>query len=188
MISDNLREVRQELRDSCALASRQLKEVTLIAVTKTVDVDHTIELVEQGVHHLAENRADKFLDKKEKMADFPNVSWHFIGNLQRRKVKSVINEIDFFHALDSIKLANEIQKRAEKTIRCFVEVNVSGEASKQGISPDELEAFIDQLAGMDHILVIGLMTMLPFDSTIEEQHRLFAQLKTLQENIQNPLC
>ena len=96
MISDNLREVRQELRDSCALASRQLKEVTLIAVTKTVDVDHTIELVEQGVHHLAENRADKFLDKKEKMADFPNVSWHFIGNLQRRKVKSVINEIDFF--------------------------------------------------------------------------------------------
>jgi uncharacterized pyridoxal phosphate-containing UPF0001 family protein len=132
MISDNLREVEQELRDSCALVSRQRDEVTLVAVTKTVDVEKTSELVDLGVYHLAENRVDKFLDKKEQMGDFSNISWHFIGNLQRRKVKSVINEIDFFHALDGLKLANEIQKRAEKTIRCFIEVNVSGEASKHG--------------------------------------------------------
>jgi uncharacterized pyridoxal phosphate-containing UPF0001 family protein len=91
MISDNLREVEQELRDSCALVSRQRDEVTLVAVTKTVDVEKTSELVDLGVYHLAENRVDKFLDKKEQMGDFSNISWHFIGNLQRRKVKSVIN-------------------------------------------------------------------------------------------------
>lgn len=183
MISDNLREVEQELRDSCALVSRQRDEVTLIAVTKTVDVEKTIELVNLGVHHLAENRVDKFLEKKEEMAVFSNVSWHFIGNLQRRKVKSVINEIDFFHALDSLKLANEIQKRAEKVIRCFIEVNVSGEESKHGIAPEEVEAFIDSLATYDRIQAVGLMTMAPFDSTVEEQHQLFAKLKNLQKTI-----
>ncbi|WP_207941723.1 YggS family pyridoxal phosphate enzyme [Enterococcus sp. DIV2402] len=184
MISDNLREVEQELRDSCALVSRQRDEVTLVAVTKTVDVEKTSELVDLGVYHLAENRVDKFLEKKEQMGDFSNISWHFIGNLQRRKVKSVINEIDFFHALDGLKLANEIQKRAEKTIRCFIEVNVSGEASKHGISPEEVEQFIDSIATYDRIQVVGLMTMAPFDSTVEEQHQFFKTLKKLQENIE----
>jgi len=184
MISDNLREVEQELRDSCALVSRQRDEVTLVAVTKTVDVEKTSELVDLGVYHLAENRVDKFLEKKEQMSDFSNISWHFIGNLQRRKVKSVINEIDFFHALDGLKLANEIQKRAEKTIRCFIEVNVSGEASKHGISPEEIEPFIDSIATYDRIQVVGLMTMAPFDSTVEEQHQFFKTLKKLQENIE----
>ncbi|KAF1303251.1 YggS family pyridoxal phosphate-dependent enzyme [Enterococcus saccharolyticus] len=184
MISDNLRKVEQEIRDSCALVSRQPKDVTLIAVTKTVDTETTIELVQQGVTHLAENRMEKFLEKKEKMSAFSNVSWHFIGNLQRRKVKSVINEIDFFHALDSIKLASEIQKRATKKINCFVELNISGEESKHGIPPKELETFIQQLEPYDQICVVGLMTMAPFDSTIEEQHQLFAHLKTLQEDIE----
>lgn len=184
MISDNLRKVEQEIRDSCALVSRQRKDVTLIAVTKTVDTETTIELVQQGVTHLAENRMEKFLEKKEKMSAFSNVSWHFIGNLQRRKVKSIINEIDFFHALDSLKLANEIQKRATKKINCFVELNISGEESKHGIAPEELEAFIQQLEPYDQICVVGLMTMAPFDSTIEEQHQLFANLKTLQEEIE----
>ncbi len=183
MISDNLREVEQELRDSCALVSRQRDEVTLVAVTKTVDVEKTRELVDLGVYHLAENRVDKFLEKKEQMGDCSNISWHFIGNLQRRKVKSVINEIDFFHALDGLKLANEIQKRAEKTIRCFIEVNVSGETSKHGISPEEVEQFIDAIATYDRIQVVGLMTMAPFDSTVEEQHQFFKTLKKLQENI-----
>ncbi|MGX7195591.1 YggS family pyridoxal phosphate-dependent enzyme [Enterococcus olivae] len=184
MISDNLQEIRQEMQDSCALVSRQLDGVTLVAVTKTVDLETTIELVNEGVDHLAENRVDKFLEKKEKMTDFSNVSWHFIGNLQRRKVKSVINEIDFFHALDSIKLAHEIQKRAEKVIRCFVEVNVSGEESKHGISPEDLEDFVTQTAELDKLSIVGLMTMAPFDSTAEEQHRFFSKLKQLQENIQ----
>lgn len=184
MISDNLREIKQEMRDSCALASRSLEEVTLIAVTKTVNVEKTIEIVNEGVTNLAENRVDHFLEKKREMSNFSDISWHFIGNLQRRKVKSVINEIDFFHALDSVKLANEIQKRADKVIRCFIEVNVSGEVSKQGISPSELEEFVEEIQVFDKILIVGLMTMAPFDSTSEEQHQIFSTLKQLQEKIQ----
>ncbi|MCF1584225.1 YggS family pyridoxal phosphate-dependent enzyme [Tetragenococcus koreensis] len=184
MISDNLREVQQEMQDSCALVSRSSEEITLIGVTKTVGINQTIELANQGVNHLAENRVDQFLSKKEKMSDFTDIAWHFIGNLQRRKVKSVINEIDFFHALDSLKLGNEIQKRADKTIRCFVEVNVSGEDSKQGIASEELETFIEQLALFNKIKVVGLMTMAPLGSTKEQQHEIFARLKHLQETIQ----
>lgn len=99
MISDNLRKVKQEMQDSCALVSRLRSDVALVGVTKSVDLGQTIELAKQGVDHLAENRVDQFLSKKEKMRDFTNLSWHFVGNLQRRKVKSVINEIDFFFML-----------------------------------------------------------------------------------------
>ncbi|MDN6640134.1 MAG: YggS family pyridoxal phosphate-dependent enzyme [Tetragenococcus sp.] len=184
MISDNLREVQQEIQDSCALVSRSSSEVTLVGVTKSVNVEQTIELAEQGVKNLAENRVDQLLEKKEKMSHLTNLSWHFIGNLQRRKVKSIINEIDYFHALDSLKLASEIQKRAEKTICCFVEVNVSGEASKQGVAYEDLAEFIEQLAPFDKIKVVGLMTMAPLHSTKKEQHEIFAKLKKLQESVQ----
>jgi len=184
MISDNLQEVQQEIQDSCALVSRSSSEVTLVGVTKSVDTEQTIELANQGLKHLAENRADQFLAKKKEMSHLTDISWHFIGNLQRRKVKSIINEIDYFHALDSLKLANEIQKRAEQTIRCFVEVNVSGESSKQGIAYEELEAFIEQLASFDKIKVVGLMTLAPLHSTQKEQRGIFAKLKSLQEMIQ----
>ncbi|KFN92655.1 hypothetical protein TMUPMC115_0812 [Tetragenococcus muriaticus PMC-11-5] len=118
------------------------------------------------------------------MSHFTDLSWHFIGNLQRRKVKSIINEVDYFHALDSLKLASEIQKRAKTTVCCFIEVNVSGEISKQGIADANLEDFVEQLAPFDKIKVIGLMTLAPLQSTQEEQHELFAKLKSLQEMIQ----
>jgi len=185
MISENLQEVQQEIQDSCALVSRSSEDVTLIAVTKMVDADTTRSLVNEGVTHLAENRVDKLLAKKAEMNDCSGLNWHFIGNLQRRKVKSVINEIDFFHALDSVKLAHEIQKRADKVIKCFIEVNVSGEESKQGIQPEELDEFVSQLASLDRVLVVGLMTMAPYDSTSEEQHQLFARLKMLQEKVES---
>ncbi len=111
------------------------------------------------------------------------VNWHFIGNLQRRKVKSIINEIDFFHALDSIKLAQEIQKRAEHPINCFVEVNVSQEATKQGIFVEEVMAFIEALASFDKIRVVGLMTMAPLTASKDEQHQIFKELKRIQQQI-----
>ncbi len=183
MISDNLRKVRQELQDSCALVARGADEVTLVGVTKTVDLEQTIALVKLGVTDIAENRVDRLLAKKAALQNFPEVKFHFIGNLQRRKVKSVINEIDYFHALDSLSLANEIQKRAEHVIACFVEVNISGETSKQGVSPETLESFIYALKDLDKICVVGLMTMAPLRSTPEEQHEIFSCLKKLQEKV-----
>ena len=183
MISENLRKVEQEVQKACALASRQRESVTLVAVTKTVDVETTIEVVTNGVTDCAENRVEPFLAKKEAMKDL-NVTWHFIGNLQRRKVKHVINEVDYFHALESLSLANEIQKRATKKIRCFIEVNVSGEESKQGIKPSELSSFVEQLSEFDKVEIVGLMTMAPFQSTKSEQRDVFLQLRNLQKSIE----
>lgn len=183
MISENLHKIQQEIQDSCALVSRQASDVHLVAVTKSVDTSMTQTLLENGVRDCAENRVEQLLSKKQALRNYPDVKWHFIGNLQRRKVKSIINEIDYFHALDSFKLAQEIQKRAEQPINCFVEVNVSQEASKQGISPEEVDSFIQDLASLDKIHVVGLMTMAPIDASSSERHQLFKTLKQLQQRI-----
>lgn len=183
MISENLHKIQQEIQDSCALVSRNANDVCLTAVTKSVDTETTRVLLENGVRDCAENRVEKLLEKKAALKDYPDVRWHFIGNLQRRKVKSIINEIDFFHALDSIKLAQEIQKRAEHPINCFVEVNVSQEATKQGIFVEEVMAFIEALASFDKIRVVGLMTMAPLTASKAEQHQIFKELKRIQQQI-----
>ncbi|MFV0558457.1 MAG: YggS family pyridoxal phosphate-dependent enzyme [Enterococcus sp.] len=182
MISDNLREVRQEIQKSCALVGRQSTEVTLVAVTKNVDADTTAELIAQGVEHCAENRVDKFLAKKAALAN-DDIVWHFIGNLQRRKVKAVINEIDYFHALDSLKLAQEIAKRATKVIKCFVEVNVANEPTKNGIAPTVVHPLMAELSLLENIQVVGLMMMAPYDSTQAEQKQYFEQLYHLQQSV-----
>ncbi|MGG5316804.1 YggS family pyridoxal phosphate-dependent enzyme [Enterococcus sp. AZ072] len=183
MIADNLHTVKQEIQESCALVSRNSGEVTLIAVTKSVDSSATEELVKLGVNNLAENRVDKLLEKKESLSQYTQISWHLIGNLQRRKVKSIINHIDYFHALDSVRLAQEIQKRATHKINCFIEVNISGEESKHGIRPEELTAFVHELADLSNVSIVGLMTMAPFDADDETIRSIFASLKNLQEEI-----
>lgn len=183
MIENNLAEVNQKIEQACAQVNRNRSEVTLIAVTKTVDIQTTSELIDLGQVHIAENRADKFLAKK---AALPSkyIVWHYIGNLQRRKVKEVINEVDYFHALDSLRLADEIQKRANHVIKCFVEVNVSGEESKHGFALEEVRDFILSLQNHEFIQVVGLMTMAPFDSTSQQQHEIFKQLKQKQLEIE----
>lgn len=184
MISDNLQKVMQEIQNSCALVSRQSAEVTLIAVTKTVTEKEMLALYELGVTNFAENRVDVLLEKQKELASYPGITWHFIGKLQRRKVKEMINQIDYFHALDSYKLAQEIQKRATKPIRCFVEVNVSGEESKHGFQPTEVLDFIQKIQEFDKIEVVGLMTMAPYESTPKEQGALFTQLRELKQEVE----
>ncbi|MGX7203893.1 YggS family pyridoxal phosphate-dependent enzyme [Enterococcus pingfangensis] len=183
MIAENLHRIEQEIQESCALVSRNPQDITMVAVTKSVDSMTANELVELGVTDLAENRVDKLLEKKQALSHHQQIKWHLIGNLQRRKVKLIINEIDYFHALDSLRLAQEIQKRAEHPINCFIEVNVSGEESKQGIKPEELQSFIQELKDLDKIKVIGLMTMAPYEASQQSVRKIFATLKQLQESV-----
>ncbi|WP_375152151.1 YggS family pyridoxal phosphate-dependent enzyme [Enterococcus mundtii] len=185
MIADNLQNIKQDIQDSCALVHRDPKEVTLVAVTKSVESLQSEELINAGVTHCAENRVDKLLQKKQDLLKYSEVKWHLIGNLQRRKVKLIVNEIDYFHALDSLKLAEEIQKRLEKQLACFVEVNVSGEVSKHGISPAELLPFLESLAAYPNIQVVGLMTMAPKDASAEQIHKVFETLRELRDLAQS---
>ncbi|BDP76646.1 YggS family pyridoxal phosphate enzyme [Enterococcus faecium] len=184
MIADNLQKIKQEIQDSCALVHRDPKEVTLVAVTKSVESAQAEELVRAGVMNCAENRVDKLLEKKQEMEISELGVRHLIGNLQRRKVKLIVNEIDYFHALDSLRLAEEIQKRLEKELSCFIEVNVSGEESKHGISPDELLPFVESLAACTKIKVVGLMTMAPKEASDEQIHKVFGTLKELRDLVQ----
>ena len=107
-----------------------------------------------------------------------------IGSLQRRKVKDVINFVDYFHALDSVKLAQEIQKRAEHPIKCFLQVNISGEESKHGFAPDELDDVLAEIAQLDKIEIVGLMTMAPFEASQEELQDIFSKTHQLQKQLE----
>ena len=163
-------------------ANRPSQSVNVIAVTKYVDSSIVRELIKTGIHHIGENRVDKFLEKYQTLKEFP-VTWHLIGTLQRRKVKEVIPFVDYFHALDSLKLAQEIQKRTDHVVKCFLQVNISGEESKHGFSKDELLELLPTLAGLDQIEYVGLMTMAPFDADSDELKRIFKETQTLQAEI-----
>lgn len=156
-------------------------ETTLICVSKYHSVEEAKEVYQAGVRHFAENYVQGLLEKKEAMAD--DIVWHLIGPLQSRKVKDIINHIDYFHALDRLKIAKEINKRADQPIACFVEVNVSGEESKHGIKEEEVIDFIKSLADYPKVKVVGLMTMLPQGVDVSEQHRLFGQLRKRRDQV-----
>ena len=174
--------VRQQVETARNKANRQ-DQVNVIAVTKYVDVATTEALVKTGIHHIGENRVDKFLEKYQALKEY-DLTWHLIGSLQRRKVKDVINLVDYFHALDSVKLAQEIQKRAEHPIKCFLQVNISGEESKHGFAPDELDDVLAEIAQLDKIEIVGLMTMAPFEASQEELQDIFSKTHQLQKQLE----
>lgn len=180
---ENANLVREQVETARNKANRQ-DPVNIIAVTKYVDVETAEALVKTGIQHIAENRVDKFLEKYQALKDY-DLAWHLIGSLQRRKVKDVINLVDYFHALDSVKLAQEIQKRAEHPIKCFLQVNISGEESKHGFSVDELDTVLADIAQLDKIKIVGLMTMAPFEASQEELQDIFSKTHQLQKQLEN---
>ena len=118
-IKENVKRILSNVDAAKAASSYSNQSVSVVAVTKSVDANLAREVFENGVSHLAENRTELFLEKYEALKDL-EITWHLIGNLQRRKVKQVINYVDYFHALDSLKLAQEINKRAEHTINVLL--------------------------------------------------------------------
>lgn len=158
-VVDNLRHINERINEACNRSGRSSDEVTVIAVTKYVSPERAQEAVDAGITCLGENRDAELLRKQELMKGNPE--WHFIGSLQSRKAKSVVNSVSYIHSLDRLSLAKEIEKRAEGTVRCFVQVNTSLEPSKHGMKKEEVIPFIQELSGFEHILVAGLMTMAP---------------------------
>ena len=181
-LKKNTELVFQQIADASQEANRALDAVSVIAVTKYVDVQTAEALLPLGVRHIGENRVDKFLEKYQALKDYP-VTWHLIGTLQRRKVKEVIPYVDYFHALDSLKLAQEIQKRTDHVIKCFLQVNISGEESKHGFSKEELLELLPELAKLDQIEYVGLMTMAPFEADSENLKEIFKETQALQAEI-----
>jgi len=181
-VASNLHEIQQDIRESCEKMNRNPEEVKLIAVTKYVTIERAQEAVENGVTDLGENRPEGLLEKHQEIGN--KATWHFIGSLQSRKVKDIIDNVDYIHSLDRLSLAKEINKRANRVIDCFIQVNTSGEESKHGLEPEEVKEFIEKLHDYPNIRVTGLMTMAPF---IEDESALrlyFSKLRKLREEIQ----
>jgi pyridoxal phosphate enzyme (YggS family) len=184
-IVENIAHVRAEIGRAAARRGRDPGEITLIAVTKNVLVDKINAAVEAGITDIGENRVQEALQKQKEVVG--PVKWHFIGHLQRNKVKDSLTNFALFHSLDRIALAREIQKRAEQkgvVVPCLVQVNVAGEESKFGLPPGELEAFLRQVAVLNNIKVCGLMTIAPYYNDPEAARPVFRRLRELfeQEN------
>lgn len=181
-VQENLAVIQEEMKQACERAGRSIHDVKLVAVTKTVGIEKTNEVVEAGIADLGENRNEGFLQKYEHFGS--QVNWHFIGSLQTRKVKEIISHIDYLHSLDRLSLAREIQKRATKPVKCFIQVKTSREESKQGLQVEELIEFVHALKEFDKIEVVGLMTMAPFTEDEAEIRGRFKTLRMLQQQVQ----
>lgn len=183
-IAENIKDVQARIEAACHRSGRDPASVQLIAVTKTIDTEQIRIAVEAGMTVLGENRVQEVLHKYEAIG--PNVSWHLIGHLQTNKVRQIIDHVDMIHSLDSIHLAHELQKRAvkrENPVKVLVEVNVGQEASKFGLSPDEVPEFLKSLNDMDFIQICGLMTVAPFLDDPEDVRMVFRSLKMLFDDI-----
>lgn len=176
----NLEQIEKQLKTHCEKGNISTLP-NVIAVTKYVTIDRANDAYNAGIRHFGENRLEGFQLKKEALPD--DIVMHFIGSLQTRKVKEVINEIDYFHALDRLKLAKEINKRAEHKIKCFVQVNVSGEKSKQGVALEDVNTFIETLEQYENLEVVGLMTMAPLTDDESYIKSLFQSLRNKRDEI-----
>lgn len=183
-ISENIENIRKNIDAACKRSGRDPKDVLLLAVSKTVNVDRIKVAVDCGLNSLGENRVQEIMEKYEPMGE--NVKWHLIGHLQTNKVKYIIDKVELIHSVESIKLAEEINKQAKKhnlVMDVLVEVNMADEESKFGVKPKETESFIRELALMDNIRVRGLMTVAPNVENGEENRVYFRNMKQLLVDI-----
>lgn len=181
-IQKNKEAVFSAVQSATKKAGRPSESVEVIAVTKYVDSSIANELVKTGITHIGENRVEQFLEKYNALAHH-QLTWHLIGSLQRRKVKDVIHLVDYFHALDSVRLAKEIDKRASKPIKCFLQINVSGEESKHGFALSEIESALIDISLLEKIELVGLMTMAPLGASDKELDSIFSKMKQIQEEL-----
>lgn len=184
MLSENLKEVEERIRLACERSGRSRNDVTLIAVSKTKPSEVLQEAYDLGVRTFGENKVQELTGKYDILPK--DIQWHMIGHLQRNKVKYIIDKVHLIHSVDSLRLAEAIDKEAKKhqvTADILIEVNVAGEESKFGVAPEELENLITEISRYRHIRVRGLMTIAPFVENPEENRPIFARLRKLSVDI-----
>lgn len=180
-LNERIVEMEKNIEQACETAGRKRSEVTVVAVTKSVSVARANEVLEAGILHLGENRAEGLAAKQQEIDS--DVAWHYIGDIQSRKVREIVDNVSYLHSLGRMSIAKEIQKRAKTTLDCFVQVNISGEDSKSGVAPDELEGFIQELSQYDKIRIVGLMTMAPNTDDTMLIRSIFKKMRELRDTL-----
>jgi len=183
-IRENLDTVKARMENACKVCGREPSEVKLIAVSKTKPLPALEEAYAYGCRDFGENKVQELVNKYEAMPK--DIRWHMIGHLQRNKVKYIVDKVFLIHSVDSLKLAQEIEKEAAKreiTVNILVEVNVAGEESKFGTTSEEACLLVEEIAKLPHVKVRGLMTIAPYVEVSEENRRYFEKLKQIYVDI-----
>ena len=186
MIKENLEEVREKIRQACQRSGRREEDVTLISVSKTKPVEMLREAYEAGSRDFGENRVQEIMEKYGQMPE--DVRWHMIGHLQKNKVRQVIDKAVLIHSVDTVELAEQIEKDAAKrdlTVDILLEVNVAEEESKFGFRTEEVEAAVMKIKEFPHVHIKGLMTIAPFVSNSEDNREDFKKLYQLYVDIRS---
>lgn len=158
-IAENIARMKERIAEAAQRVSRSAEDITIVAVSKTMPVAYIEQALENGIRVIGENRVQ---EAKQKYAALTREAvWHMVGHLQTNKVKDALKIFSLIHSLDSVRLAEEIDKRAQEPVHCLIEVNTSRELSKYGISPDKVLAFYDDLQQFDKVAIDGLMTIGP---------------------------
>ncbi len=183
-IRDNLEQVHKNMASACARSGRDIRQITLIAVSKTKPLEDLQMAYDLGVRDFGENKVQEILQKAPQMPS--DVRFHMIGHLQRNKVRQVLPHVSVIHSVDSVRLASEIQQEAQRIDRIvdiLLEVNVAGEESKFGFSPEEVMEALSSICNFSHIRVCGLMTIAPFVENSEKNRPVFQKLFQLYVDI-----
>ena len=183
IIAENLVKIKQTIALAAEKSGRNPKDITLVAVTKTIEPQYLIEAQKLGINHFGENRAQEMLTKMQSLENNPEFSskdaqWHMIGHIQRNKIKMIADKVSMIHSLDSFRLAEEIGKFAksrEIIVDVLIEINIANEPSKFGISPMDAVEFAATLQKLENIRLRGLMCVAPYVE-IAERNRIYFQL------------
>jgi hypothetical protein len=180
IIAQNADEIQKNIAAAAQKSGRKASDITLIGVTKTVDAKRIRTLLQAGVTHLGENRVQELLPKHGELSNnLIKPVWHFIGHLQRNKVRQIIDKVSLIHSVDGIGLALEINKRAEmaeKRMDILLEINIANEASKHGISPVNTRKITEQLFALPHVRLRGLMCVAPYVENGENNRSYFKKM------------
>ncbi|HID55231.1 TPA: YggS family pyridoxal phosphate-dependent enzyme [Candidatus Poribacteria bacterium] len=184
-VRDNVERVKERIEKAAIRAGRDPSQIRIVAVSKTFPVERILEAIEAGITDIGENRVQ---EAEPKIAQIGNrIKWHMVGHLQRNKVKKALGMFDLIQSVDSLRLLDEMEKRAARMgrmIDVLIQVNTSGEETKYGLKPDEVMSFMEVVSQKEHIRVLGLMTIGPLVDDPEKARPSFVMLRRIKEEIE----
>ena len=183
-LEENLRQLGLRITRAAQRANRTPAEITLIAVTKTIDPPLIKQAFEVGIRHFGENRVQEANSKMEQLSTLqPPPIWHMVGHLQTNKAQKAVELFDMIQSVDSVRLAEALSRHSQRNIPILLEVNVFGEVSKFGFSPAEVSSAVEQIACLPFLEIRGLMTIAPLTGNPEEVRPVFRQLRLLRDSL-----
>jgi len=191
MIKDKLRNIRSRIAERAAASGRDASLIVLLCAVKEARIEDVEEAVRSGATDIGENKVQDALIKQDHLKSVGPVRWHFIGHLQTNKVKKAVQLFDLIHSVDSMHLSEKIQQEAHKLNKMqdiLVQVNISGEDAKFGIEPKAAGDLIGSIGGMKNLMLLGLMTMVPYSDDPEDSRGHFRKLRELRDDYSSYNC